>query len=70
MLSSPFDGLKDTDLCTRTPFFTRLKEESLVSRDEVACYTAKHSMRGGVCEDVAFCELDFVADSGAEGQTC
>ncbi len=27
------------------------------------------SMRGGVCDDVAFCDLVFVADSGAEGQT-
>ena len=37
----PFVGLKDTDLCTRTPFFTRLKEETVVRRDEVAWYTAK-----------------------------
>ena len=64
MPSSPFCGLKDTDLCTRTPFFTRLKEETLVNRDEVAGVPSKHSMQGWVCEDVAVCDLDFVADSG------
>ena len=69
MPSSPFCGLKDTDLCTRTPFFARLKEETLVSHDEVAGVPPKHSMQGGVCEDVAFCDLVLVADSGAEGQT-
>jgi len=37
----PFVGLKDTDLCTRKLFFTRLKEETVVRRDEVAWYTAK-----------------------------
>jgi len=38
-------------------------EETLVSRDEVAGVPPKHSMQDGVCEDVAFCDLDFVADS-------
>jgi hypothetical protein len=52
-----------------SPFFTRLKEETVVSRDEVAGCTAK-TFKGGVCDDVAFWDLDFVADSGAEGQTC
>jgi len=38
---SPFDGLKDTDQSTRTPFVTRLKEEAIVNHDEVVGCTTK-----------------------------
>jgi len=41
MPSSPFDGLNDTDRCTRTPLVARLKKQAVVSRDEVVGSTAK-----------------------------
>jgi hypothetical protein len=56
-------------MCANT-FLTRLREEAVWSCYEVIGYTTNEFHTGWVCDDVAFCDLVFVAVFWAGGQTC